>query len=151
MLSERSPLPPAWSAKDLHGRWTQILNDHRIRRINCHPVESDEDSAPESILDTENWLNWNGNLDTPNDSKEDCTADIEFDIEQNNGIENSESREQQDVSAVPHGPELVRPTWKSKRQAEQVLVMVNVIETRRNTGVKKTKDWMHQWFTSFFK
>jgi hypothetical protein len=56
-LSEKSPLPPALSAKDLPGGRTQILNVRRNRRINCHPVESDEDSAPESISDTEDWLN----------------------------------------------------------------------------------------------
>jgi len=68
-LSKRSPLPPALSAKDLPGGRTQILNVRRIRRINCHPVESDEDSAPESISDTADWLNWNGDLDNPNDSE----------------------------------------------------------------------------------
>jgi hypothetical protein len=45
-LSERSPLPPALSAKDLPGGKSQILNIRRIRKINRHPVESDEDSAP---------------------------------------------------------------------------------------------------------
>ena len=64
-LSERSPLPPALSAKDLPGGRTQILNVRRIRRINRHPVGSNEDSAPESISDTEDWLNWNGDLDNP--------------------------------------------------------------------------------------
>jgi hypothetical protein len=52
-LSERSPLPPALSAKDLPGGQTQILNVRRIWSINLHPVESDENSAPESISDTE--------------------------------------------------------------------------------------------------
>jgi hypothetical protein len=33
-LSERSPFPPPLSAKDLPGGRTQILNVHRIRRIN---------------------------------------------------------------------------------------------------------------------
>jgi hypothetical protein len=47
-LSERSPLPPALSAKDLPGGRTQILNVRRIRRIHCHPVEMDEESVPES-------------------------------------------------------------------------------------------------------
>jgi len=67
-FSERSPLPPALSAKDLPGGPTQILNVCRIQRINCHPVKSDGDSAPESISDTDDWLNWNGDLDNPNDS-----------------------------------------------------------------------------------
>jgi hypothetical protein len=136
-LSERSPLPPALSAKDLPGGRTQILNVRRIRRINRHPVESDEDSAPESISDTEDWLNWNGDFDTPKDSKEDCAADDDSDIEHNNCIEDPECPEQQDVSAAPNVPGLVRPTRKSNRQAEKVLVTVNAVETRRNKGGKK--------------
>jgi len=53
-LSERSALPPALSTKDLPRGRTQILNVGRICRINHHPVESEKDSAPESISDTEN-------------------------------------------------------------------------------------------------
>jgi len=40
-LSERSPLPPPLSAKDLPGGRTQILNACRVRRINRYPVGSD--------------------------------------------------------------------------------------------------------------
>jgi hypothetical protein len=61
----------------------------------------------------------------------------EFDIEHNNGIEDPESPKQQDVSAVPNVPGLVRPTAKSKRHAETVFVMVNAVETRSNEGGKK--------------
>jgi hypothetical protein len=113
------------------------LNVRRILRINRHPVESDEDSAPESISDTDDWLNWNGDLDNPNDSEEDCAADDDSDIEHNNCIEDPECPEQQDVCAAPNVPGLVRPTRKSKRQAEKVLVTVNAVETRRNKGGKK--------------
>jgi len=112
------------------------LNVRRIRRINRHPVESDEDSAPESISDTNDWLNWNGDLDNPNDSKEDSAADDESDIEPNSGIKDPECPEQQDVSAAPNVPRLVRPTRKSKSLAEKVLVTVNGVETRRNQGGK---------------
>jgi len=136
-LSERSPLPPALSAKEVPGVRTQILNVRRIGRINRHPVESDDDSAPQSISDTNDWLNWNGDLDNPNDSEEDCAADDESDIEHNNGIEDPECSEQQDVSAPPNVPGLVRPTRKSKRQAEKVLVTVNAVETRSNKAGKK--------------
>jgi len=136
-LSERSPLPPPLSAKDLPGGRTQILNVHRIRRINRHPVESDEDCAPESISVTEDWLNRNGELDNPNDSEDDCAADVESDMNQDDSIEDPESQEQQDVSAAPNVPKLIRPTQKSKTQAEKVLVPLNAIETRRNKGVKK--------------
>jgi len=58
--SERSGFPPPLSTKDLPGGRTPILNVHRIQKINRQPVESDKDSASESISDTENWLNWNG-------------------------------------------------------------------------------------------
>jgi len=136
-LSERSPLRSALSAKDLSGGRTQILNVGWIRRINRHPVESDEDSAPESIWDTNAWLNWNGHLDFPNDSEEDCTADDESDPEPNPGIEEPQCPEQQDVSAAPNVPRLVQPTRMSKRQAENVFVMDNAIETWRNKEGKK--------------
>ena len=136
-MSERSPLPSPLSAKDLPGGRTQILNVHRIRRINRHPVESDEDSAPESISDTEDWLNWNGDLDNPNDSEDDCAPNVESDMEQDNTIQDPESPEQRNVSAAPNVPGLIRPTQKSKRHAEKVLVTVNTIEMRRNKGVKK--------------
>jgi len=57
-LSERSTLPPALTANDLPGGQTQVINVCRIRRIDRHPVESDQNSAPETISDTENWLTW---------------------------------------------------------------------------------------------
>jgi len=69
-LSEKSPVPPALSAKDLPGGRTQMLNVHRIKRIDRHPAEHDKDSSAESISDTENWLNWNGDLHNPNDSED---------------------------------------------------------------------------------
>jgi len=148
-LSETSPLPPALSAKDLPGGRTQILNVRHSRRINRHPVTSDEDSAPQSILDTEDWLSWIGDLDDPNDSEEDCAADNDSDTEHKNSIEDPECPEQQNESAAPNVPGLVRPTPKSKRQAEKVLVTVNAAETRRNKGGKKKLDRMRQWFTCF--
>jgi len=86
-LLERSPSPPTVSAKDLPGKCTQMLNVRRIQIINGHPVEIDEDSAAERILDTENWLKLNGDFDNPNDSQDDCAADDEANIEHNNAIE----------------------------------------------------------------
>jgi len=55
-LLERSPLTPAFSAKDRPGGPTEILNVCRIWRVDCHPLESEEDSAPNGISDTENRL-----------------------------------------------------------------------------------------------
>jgi hypothetical protein len=112
------------------------LNIHRNRRISHHPVEGNEDSAPESISDTEDWLYWNGDLYNPNNNEDDCTADVESDIEQGNGIEDTECPEQRDVSAIPNVPGLIWPTRKSKRQAEKGIVTTNAIETRRTKGVK---------------
>jgi hypothetical protein len=137
-LSERSPQPPALSAKDLLGKRTQILNVRRIRKIDRHPAESHEDSAPESISDTDNWLDWDGDLDNPNVSEDDCVVDNESDLEQHNFIQDSETTAQRDGRAAPNVPGLIRPTRKSKRQAEKVTVRVSAMETRRNKG-KKTK------------
>jgi len=105
--------------------------------MNRHLVKSDEDSAPQRISHTEDWLNWNGDSDNPNDSEDNCAADVESDIEQDNSIEDPVCPEQWDVSAAPNVPGLIRPTQNSKRQAEKVLMTVNAIEMRRNTGVKK--------------
>jgi len=114
-LSEWSPLLPALSAKDLPGGQTEMLNVCQIRTINRHPVKSDEDSASESILNTENWLNWNGDLHDTKNSEDDCLADNESDVEHNAGIDNPKCPEQLDVSASPNVPGLVRPTRKSMR------------------------------------
>jgi len=111
-LSERSRLPPALSANDLPGERTQILNVHQIREIHHHQVETDEDSAPESISDTENWLNWNNNLHYPNDNEDYCVADDESDKVQINVIENPECQVQQDESTMANVPGLVRPIHK---------------------------------------
>jgi hypothetical protein len=80
------------------------LNVHQIRRINCHPVESDEDRPPESISDTEDWLNCNGDLDNPNNSEDDCTEDDDSGMDQDDSIEDPESPEQWNVSATPNVP-----------------------------------------------
>ena len=69
ILSERSPLPPALAAYDLPGEQTEIFDVRRINRIHRHRAYSDEDSAPENISDTENWLDWNGDLNNPHDSE----------------------------------------------------------------------------------
>jgi len=87
-------------------------------------------------IDTDNLLHWNRNLDNPNNSEDNCAADIESDIEQDNGIYNAECPGQQDVSGMPNVPGLIRPTRNSKSQVEKVLVTVNAIATRRNKRVK---------------
>ena len=66
-------------------------------------------------------------MDNPNDSKDDSAADVESDIEQDNGIEDPECTEQRDVNAAPNVPGPSRPIRKSKGRAELVFVMVNAI------------------------
>jgi hypothetical protein len=93
-LSERSPLAPAVPAKYLPGGRTQNLNVHTIQRINRDAVECGEDSPPESISDTNDWLNWNRDLDNPTDRQDDYGVKNESYIENNNGIEVSEYPEE---------------------------------------------------------
>jgi hypothetical protein len=128
-------LPPALSAKDLPGGKTQILNVRRIRKINRHPVKRDEDWSPESISATEDLLNWNGDVDNPNDSEDDCAAYVESDMEQDKTIEDPQCTEQCDVSVSPNVPGLIWPIRMSKREAGKLLMTVNAMEIRRNKGV----------------
>jgi hypothetical protein len=136
-LSERSPLPPDLSAKNLLGGRTRILNVSRIQRINRHPVEGDEDSAKQTISDTNNWLHWNADLDNANEREEEWVVDNDSDIEHNNGINDSECPEQKDLRAAPNVPGLVWPTQKSKIQTRMVLLTLNAVETQSNQGGKK--------------
>jgi len=104
-LSERSPLPPALAAKQPTGGWTQVLNVRRIWRMDRHPAQSDDCSAPEIVSDTENWLTWNGDLDNPNESEDDCDADNESDVQLENCFEDPECPEQRDVCAALNIPD----------------------------------------------
>jgi hypothetical protein len=136
-LSEKSSVPPALSAKDLPGGQTQVLNVRQIQQIHYQPAESDEDSSPESISDTENWLNRNGDFNIPNNSEDVWEVDNESDMELGNGMKVSETLEMRDVSAAPNIPELIRPIPQSKKKVEKVLLKVNLMETRRNKGIKE--------------
>jgi hypothetical protein len=40
-----------------------------MRRMSNHHAKSDENRAPVSILDAENWLKWNVELENPNNSR----------------------------------------------------------------------------------
>jgi hypothetical protein len=55
-------------------------------------------------------------MNNPNDSKEDCAADDESDIEQYTSIEDSQYPNQRDVSTAQNVPGLVWAAGKSKRQ-----------------------------------
>ena len=136
-LSEKSPVPPALSAKILPGGQTQILNVCQIKRIDCHLAETAEESSPESIADTENWLNWNGDLDNSNDSEDDWEKDNESHRELHNVSEDSEAPDVWNVRVEPNVPGLIRPIQQLKKKVEKALLTVNVMEMRRNLGIKK--------------
>jgi len=127
------------------------LNDRRIRRIDSHPVNNDDDSAPESIFHTQNWLNWHGDLDNPNEREDDCEADNESDVEQDNCFEDAECPEQWNVCAASNVPGLIRPTGRSKNKTEKGLVTVNATETWRIKGNRNMLGRMGQYvFSRFF-
>jgi len=120
-MSEQSQLPLALSPKDLQVGNTQTLIVCGMKWIECHPVESDVNSPPECISIHENWLDWNGDIDNPNASKDNCTADVKCAMWQDIGFEDLEYREKQDVSAAPIVPGLIWHSQKAKSLAENVV------------------------------
>ena len=76
-------------------------------------------------------------MDNPNDSEDDWEADNESDMELDNCSEVSETLEVRNVSAAPNVPGLIRPIRQSKKKIEKALLTVNIMETRRNKGIKK--------------
>lgn len=84
------------------------MNIGRINRIHCHPAESDQDIAPEAMLVSENWLNWNGDLDNQNDCQNDGETGNEYDIELDNVVQYPESSGQHPVSATQN---VLRLIW----------------------------------------
>jgi hypothetical protein len=89
-------------------------------------------------------------LDNPNDREDNWEADNESDTELDNGSEVSETLEVRNVGAAPNVPGLIRPTRQSKKKVEKVLVTVNIMETKRNKGIKKKYDRMRQCIITKF-
>ena len=81
------------------------MNVRQIKQIDRPPAKSDEDSPPGSISDTENWLNWIGDLDNQNNSEHDTEAENESYMQLDNSSEDSETPEQRNVSATPMFPD----------------------------------------------
>jgi hypothetical protein len=98
------------SANDRLGGSIQIWNVRKVKIIDLYLVESNVQSTPKSISDTENWLNWNGDLDYQNVREDNWEADDESDLEQDNGIEDPETLAQRDVNATPNVPGFIRPS-----------------------------------------
>jgi hypothetical protein len=76
-------------------------------------------------------------LDNPTDSKDDWEADNESDMELDNGSEVSDTLEVRNMSAQWNVPGLIRSIRQYKEKVEKVLPTVNIMETRRNMGIKK--------------
>jgi len=76
-------------------------------------------------------------LDIPNASEADWEADNESDMELDNGSEDSDTLEWRNVSTQLNLPGLIRPIQWSKCIAEKTSMTVNIMETRRNNGIKK--------------
>jgi len=110
-LWETSPLPLALSEKDLCEGWTKVLNVRQMKRIDCHPAESDEDGAPESILNTDNCLDYNDVMHNPNWREDDGEADDECDEVQDNGIEDPDGPDQWDGGHNQMFPEWFGQSW----------------------------------------
>jgi len=108
-LLERSLLPPALSAKDFSGGWTQVWNVNQINTMDCHPVECNVVHPPESILHTEICLHWICNLDNRNDNADNWKVDDKSNVELDNAIEDVKCQEQWEESAIPIVPRLVQP------------------------------------------
>jgi hypothetical protein len=70
-----------------------VLNVYQIQRIDCQSGKSDKVCALEHISDTKTWLEWNGDLDDPNDSEDDWEAHNESEIELDNGVNDSHTSE----------------------------------------------------------
>ena len=58
-------------------------------------------------------------------------------MELNKGSKDSETPEVRNVSAAPNVPGLIRPIRQSWKKVEEVLLTVNIMETRWNKGIKK--------------
>jgi hypothetical protein len=114
-LSERSPLPLAMSAKDHAGGRTEGLNVPRIKAIDCHPSNSDEDSEIDSFSDTQNWHKSKGDLDNPDEGEDDHEADDESDTAPGDGINAFESPNHRVVVVTPNILSLIWPRCRSMK------------------------------------
>jgi len=76
-------------------------------------------------------------MDNPNDSKDVWEADNESEMELDNNSEDAEPPKQGNVIAAPNVPKLIWPIQWSKKKAEKALITLDIMEKRRNTGIKK--------------
>jgi len=56
--------------------------------MDCHPAQSEEDCLHKTILDSAIWLDSNGTLHNPNDSKDEWEGDNQSDVILDNNSDN---------------------------------------------------------------
>jgi hypothetical protein len=105
-----------------------------LNRIQYSVAERHEDSAPETISDTKNWLDWNWDLDNPNDGEDDWQADIQSNILLDNAVEDRKIPPQHNGNGIPNFPRLLQLTWSSKPTVERIFMTFNSINANRNMG-----------------
>jgi len=70
-------------------------------------------------------------MDNPNGSQYCLEGDDEYDVEQANGLDDPQSPETRNVSGATNVAQLIRPTPRSNRNAQNLFMTVNTMETRR--------------------
>lgn len=130
-------LPPL-SAKALRAERIQVFNVRPIKRIDRDPTVTDEDSAPESVLDTEYWLDRNGDFNILNRREHEWDVDNKSEIVLEHGIRHSETSDHWDVRATLNVAGFVWPIRRSTNKADNVLVAVGTMDARRSTAIKTT-------------
>lgn len=133
IFAERSPLPPGFSIKALHGGHTQVIYILQVKRINRHSVESDENTAPAHNSDIGIWEYWNTDLDYPNEIEDNPEINNQSNRDLGNGLKDPECSEQQKVSTALSCYRLIWAIQWSKKTAAMVFISVNAMETSRNT------------------
>jgi len=80
-------------------------------------------------LNTKNLLHRNGDLHDPHDSEDDWEADNQSDMELDNGVKDSDTAEQGDLSVAPNVPTYIGSKQISQTIAEMVSMMISTMET----------------------
>jgi hypothetical protein len=76
-------------------------------------------------------------LHNPNASEDNWEADNESDIDLDNGSEDSETPEQRNVTAASNVCTQIPPIQQFQKKVEKWLMIVNIMDTRRNTAITK--------------
>jgi hypothetical protein len=83
-------------------------------------------------------------LHNPNASEDNWEADNEFDMDLNNGSEDSETPEQRNVSAPWNVSTQIPPIQQFQKKVEKRLMSVNIMDTRRNKAITKKLNILRQ-------